>query len=75
MSITWCVVRRKYHVVRYEAIINHPMVHHGDLHACLPRQEAEVEALDHMGPYDRAKHGLMCERFYMVCAGSAYLPD
>lgn len=46
--------------------MNHPMLHHGVAYACLPSDEAAVEALTSLGPYDRLKQGMLCEQFFMV---------
>jgi hypothetical protein len=61
-----CTAHRKYHILKYEPVVNHPMLHHGVAYSCLSSDEAKVEALPNLGPYDRLKQGMLCEQFFMV---------
>ena len=57
---------RKYHIIKYEPIVNHRMLHHGVAYSCLRSDETAVEALPNLGPYNRLKQGMLCEQFFMV---------
>eukprot|EP00775_Hariotina_reticulata_P006322 gene6322-6557_t len=57
---------RKYHIVKYEPIGRSPQLHHGVAYTCAPNQNAKVEALKSLGPFDRFKEGMICEQFYML---------
>ncbi len=61
-----CCLCRKYHILQYEPVVNHPMLHHGVGYACSPSDVPKVEALPNLGPYDRLKQGMLCEQFFMV---------
>lgn len=62
----WFGCRRKYHIIQYEPVIQHPMLHHGVAYTCLPSDVPQVEALPNLGPYDRLTQGMLCEQFFMV---------
>lgn len=55
--------------MRYKAVDSHPLVHHALIYACRGSEEAIVQALPHMGPYDRLKQGMLCKEMYMVRQG------
>lgn len=65
MSLVSCACR-KYHILKYEPIVNHPMLHHGVAYSCLATDEPQVLALPNLGPFDRLKQGMLCETFFMV---------
>jgi hypothetical protein len=62
------VLCRKYHILQYEPVVSHPMLHHGVAYSCGPSDVPKVEALPSMGPFDRFKQGMLCEQFFMVGA-------
>jgi hypothetical protein len=49
-----------------------PQLHHGVAYTCTPNENAKVEALESLGPFDRKKM-MLCEQFYMVCADEPQL--
>lgn len=51
-----------------------PMLHHGVAYSCLKSDEAKVEALPNLGPYDRLKQGMLCEQFFMVSCHNSVWP-
>lgn len=57
---------RKYHIIKYEVVANSPLLHHGVAYSCDATKAAAVRKLPSMGPYDRFKHDMLCEQFYMV---------
>lgn len=57
---------RKFHIIKYEPIVNSPILHHGVVYNCLPSDELAVEALPNLGPYNGLKQGMLCEQFFMV---------
>lgn len=55
-----------YHITRYEPVWGHPLLHHGVAYVCIEGDEAKVDALPHLGPYNRDQHGMLCEKSFMV---------
>uniref|UniRef100_A0A383VM64 DOMON domain-containing protein n=1 Tax=Tetradesmus obliquus TaxID=3088 RepID=A0A383VM64_TETOB len=57
---------KKYHILRYEPITNSQLLHHGVAYSCDAKAAAAVKAMKSLGPFDRFKHDMQCEQFYML---------
>ncbi|KAF6259531.1 PHM/PNGase F domain-containing protein [Scenedesmus sp. NREL 46B-D3] len=62
---------KKYHILRYEPITQSPLLHHGVAYSCDAKAAAAVKALKSMGPFNRFKHDMECEQFFMLVAPNA----
>eukprot|EP00877_Chromochloris_zofingiensis_P012957 jgi/Chrzof1/7915/Cz02g41050.t1 len=59
---------RKYHILRYDGIINSPHMHHAVVYGCSSSMDANVSALPHLGPFNEQDHLMLCTEVYMVRA-------
>eukprot|EP00877_Chromochloris_zofingiensis_P003010 jgi/Chrzof1/1270/Cz10g00010.t1 len=59
---------RKYHILRYDAVINSPHMHHAVVYGCSSSMDANVSALPHLGPFNEKDHQMLCTQFYMLVA-------
>eukprot|EP00878_Enallax_costatus_P003205 GHUV01003406.1.p1 GENE.GHUV01003406.1~~GHUV01003406.1.p1 ORF type:complete len:494 (+),score=127.29 GHUV01003406.1:164-1645(+) len=62
---------KKYHILHYQPINNHKMLHHGVAYSCTPSNAAKVLNMTNMGPFDRVKTDMLCEQFYMLLASGS----
>eukprot|EP00877_Chromochloris_zofingiensis_P002773 jgi/Chrzof1/12497/Cz06g36130.t1 len=59
---------RKYHIIRYQSVMNTPLMHHVVVYGCSARAVAAIALLNSTGPFDEKDITMECSEFYMFAS-------